>query len=452
MSKGENIARLGFFIHDKVKRTQIVTVLKSLMESQFWSEDEMHQYRLLKLQRLIDHAYNNVPYYRDLFTKNDIHPTDIKSLDDIKKIPVLTKEIARENQKRLLAENISMNNIKVGKTGGTTGAPLEIFKDTNDRSFAWASYYRWYSWLGIRKEEKVLTLWGTGRVIKIPLKNRIQDYLSTRLENNIVLDAFSMSNRNIDSYYQKVIKTDPVLLKGYFSALIMLAGYMKDNNLPPNKNLKAVCGTSETILPFHRELLQNTFKVPVYDQYGSGEASAIAYECPAHKGLHVNEEHVIVECLDINGNTLIDAPGRVVVTALDNYIMPIIRYDNGDIASLYSGECTCGVKSHLMSHIDGRTFDVITLKDGSKANGVFFSNLFYEVDITTKMINRFQVFQHKNGSVDFLLETTNGIPSSALERLRSSLQIFFDNFTITQVPFIPSEENGKFKYIKTELP
>jgi len=448
MNGGEKIAGIGFLIHDAVRRTSIVPALGFLMKSQLWSDEEMHQYRLTKLRSLIRHASDHVPYYRDLFRENHIHPEDIRSFNDLGLIPLLTKDIARENQKRLIADNISLRFTKHGKTGGTTGSPLEVYKDTTDRSFAWASYYRWYNWIGIAKEERVLTLWGAKLVLGSSIKQRITDKLAGILENSYTLNSFALGEKTAGEFYKKLVKINPVLLKGYVSSLIVLANYMKENNLPPNRNLRALSGTSEMILPAHRALLENTFSVPFYDQYGCGEASAVSYECTGHKGLHINEEHVIVECLNDNNTNILDAPGRVVVTTLDNFIMPFIRFENGDIASLYSQKCSCGISSHLMSHVDGRVVETITVRNGGKVHGVFFSDILFELNINTDLIKRFQVSQHKDGSVDFLLETPYTIPESLQKKLEMSLLRFLDNVNIKVVPFIPSEKNGKFRYIR----
>jgi phenylacetate-CoA ligase len=225
---------------------------------------------------------------------------------------------------------------------------------------------------------------------------------------------------------------------------------MRDNNLPPNKNLRALSTTSETLLPMFRDLMQSAFSVPVYDQYGCGEVSAISYECAKHDGLHINEEHVYVESLDENDNDVVDRKGRLVVTSLDNLVMPFIRFENGDMATLHSGKCTCGVNSQLMSSIDGRISETITLKDGSKVHGVFFTDLLHEIGITTEMINRFQVYQHKSGSVDFFLETEKDIPANVIRELETKTLLFVSRVNILPVRHIPDEANGKFKYIKNE--
>ena len=405
----------------------------------------------MKLQQLVKHSYINVPYYTELFDTYGIPPDVIKTLDDIKKIPILTKESARANQKKLVSKSINLKYITKGKTGGTTGVPLLLYKDTKDRSFAWASYYRWYNWIGIDKEDKVLTLWGARTVLKSSFKDRLAGNLIDWIQNNNTLNTFNINDNNLPEVYTKILKYNPILIKGYLSTLILIAKYMQKHNLPPNKNLKALSSTTESLLPIYRDLLQDVFSVNVYDQYGCGEVSAISYECAKHQGLHINEEHVFIESIDANDSVVFETKGRLIVTSLDNYVMPFIRYENGDMATLHTHKCSCGVNSSLMSSIDGRTVDTITLKNGTRVHGVFFTDLLYEIGITTDLISRFQIFQYKSGAIDFILETKNNLSEGLLNKLESETLKFVNSVKIILVSYIPNEDNGKFKYIKNEI-
>jgi len=443
---------LGFPIQDYGRKTTIINTIKQLNKSQHWSVEQMYEYRLSKLKYLVEYAYKNVPYYTELFNKEGITPNDIKTLEDIKKIPILTKEIARVNQDKLVSKNINnYKHIKKGKTGGTTGIPLVVYSDPNNRSFTWASYYRWYNWIGLEKEDKVLSLWGSKKVTKMPLKTKVISKTIDWIQNNKTINSFNINNDNIPEAYNQILKFNPVLIKGYLSAIILIAKYIQKNKLPINTNLKAISSTSETLLPMYRELVQDVFKVPIYDQYGCGEVSAISYECKEQKGLHINEEHVYVESLDENDADIFNEKGRLVVTSLDNHVMPFIRYENGDMTTLLNEKCTCGLSSPLMGAIDGRTIDTITLKNGAKVHGVFFTSLLMEVGITTDIISRFQIYQYKSGAIDFKFETKNTMPDNLLATFKKEMAHFFNTINILFVDFIPNEHTGKFKYLKSEI-
>jgi phenylacetate-CoA ligase len=445
------IARhIGFPLQDYTKKTSILSTLKTLKRSENYSEKEMNNHRLLKLQKLVKHAYDNVPYYTELFDTHNISPSDIKSLEDITIIPVLTKEIARANQEKLVANHIEFNPINKGKTGGTTGVPLVVYSDTNNRSFTWASYYRWYNWIGLDKEDAVLSLWGSKTILKPSLKKKYLGLTIDWVQNNKTLNTYTINEDTLPEVYAKMLKFDPVLIKGYLSAIILIGKYMQKHNLPPNKSLRALSSTTETLLPMYRDFVQGIFKVPIYDQYGCGEVSAISYECQKHKGLHINEEHVYIESLNESNKSIINETGRLVVTSLDNYVMPFIRYENGDMATLLTDKCTCGLNSALMKNIEGRTVDTIRLKNGANAHGVFFTSLLYEVGITTDIISRFQIIQFTSGAIDFYIESKENIDQNLLKKLKTETLRFVTDVNITVIPHIPNEPNGKFKYIKQD--
>ncbi|MBI4646589.1 MAG: phenylacetate--CoA ligase family protein, partial [Bacteroidia bacterium] len=313
---------IGYPLQDFITGTSINSALNRLKESQYWDESGIYEYRFSKLHLLINHAYNNVPYYKKLFDSIGLKPEDIKHLDDIKKIPILTKKIVIKENDRMLAKGFNMRLAKKGKTGGTTGSPVITYTDIYDRTYTWASYYRWYEWMGINKEDKVVTLWGAKKIINPSIKVKFKDNVAMWLQNQLVIDSFGINNNTINKLYNKIIRFNPSLLKGYLSSLITIAYYIRDKGLPVNKNLKAISSTTETLLPYYRQLLTDTFNTDIYDQYGCGEVSAISYECAKHNGMHLNMEHVLLEVLDDNDKDLINKTGRIIVTGLDNYVMP----------------------------------------------------------------------------------------------------------------------------------
>jgi len=440
----------GYPIQNFRKKTRIPITQKFLQESQYWNEAQMYNYRLSKLQQLVRFSYKHVPYYTELFDRYNISPDLIKKLDDIKRIPILTKELARLNHNKLVSDTANFKYIHKGKTGGTTGVPLLVYSDAENRSFSWASFFRWYNWIGIEKEDRVLTLWGAHTVLKSSVRDKIVENVIDWIQNKKTINTFNIHDETLPGIYNQMIKYNPVLIKGYLSALILIAKYMQQNNLPPNKSLIALSSTTETLLPMYRNLLQEVFKVPVYDQYGCGEITSIAFECSKHQGLHINEEHVYIESLDEKDSEIINDKARLIVTSLDNYVMPFIRYEIGDMATIQSEKCTCGINSLIMKTIDGRTMDLISLKNGSKVNGLFFTRLLGDVEISTDMISRFQIYQYKSGAIDFILETKNIIPENLLHKLEYETLRFINTVKIILVDYIPNEPTGKFKYIKSE--
>ena len=443
----KNIAKyIGLPLQDMVKRTSIIETLNFLRVSQFWDETRINEYQLNKLRNLIDYASRYVPYYEEKFKKIKLSSKDIMTLDDIHKVPILTKEILRNERENLVSRCFPMKYVKKGKTGGTTGPPVIVYKDIYNRSFTWASYYRWYEWMGLNYYDSSATFWGAPTVLSSSLRTKMQDRCKRFIQNTLVLNSFNMNEKTLGTFYKSIINQEPTIIKGYLSSLLDFAKYIDDNNLK-FINLKAISSTTETLLPHNREYLEEIFGVPIFDQYGCGEISAISYECSKHNGLHIQQEHVICEILDDMDNPMMNSTGRVVATDLDNWVMPFIRYENGDFATLTDIKCTCGVNQPLMESIEGRSVDTITLKDGSKVHGVFFTDIFYEIGILTDVAQKFQVYQEKLGAIDFKIQSRKALDAKLRQKLIDSLLVFFDIVNYSEHKILPKEKNGKFKYI-----
>lgn len=451
MTLRKNIAKyFGYPLQDWIKHTNIIKTLSFLRESQFWDEEKLEDYRLMKLKNLISFAHKNVPYYEKLFNSKKVQAADIKRIEDLNKIPLLTKEIVRRENYNLIARGYSMRHIKRGKTGGTTGAPILVLKDIQNRSFTWASYYRWYEWMGINYYDSEATFWGSRTVLNLSLNRKIIETIKDFLQNNIKINSFRMNELQMSEIYKRVKDFNPVILKGYLSALLIFANFIDTYSLE-KISPRAVSSTSEMLLPNNRRYLEEVFNAPVYDQYGCGEISAISYECSKHNGLHLNQEHIICEILGKQNEPLINKTGRVIGTDLDNYVMPFIRYETGDLATMSSVKCTCGINQPLMDSIDGRTIDTLVLKDGSSVHGVFITDILFEMGIFADKINRFQLYQNESGSVLFKYESTGEIGLSVIKELEKNLSKFFNNVEIRKEKELSIDASGKFRYIINEI-
>ena len=442
--------QIGFRIQDLIKGTSILDKYFELRKSQFWDEGKVYDYQLHKLKSLIKYSSKYVPYYESLFEKIKLSHHDIKSLDDISKVPILTKEILRISGDDLLSREFKKFKVKYGKTGGTTGVPVKVFKDEQNRSFTWGSYYRWYDWMGVNYYDHIVTLWGASTVFKHSFKNNLYNMSQQFIQNESVFSSFELDNKNMDLIARRIRFSKSVLLKGYLSALLEFAHFVEKNNYKLD-SIKAISSTTETLLPHNRKYLEKVFNAKVFDQYGCGEVSAISYECSAHNGLHINQEHVICEVLNDSNKNILNSSGRVVATDLDNYVMPFIRYENGDLATLSDKKCTCGINQPLMKSINGRTIDTVVLNNGRKVHGVFFTDILYELEILTDKIQRFQIFQDIPGSIEFRIETKESLSSNVKDEIEKAFLFFLDKVNIVEFDKIPNSKSGKFSYIISEI-
>jgi phenylacetate-CoA ligase len=447
---------LSFLIRlqDIFKGTNINRTYQFLRESDKWSFEILEAYQLRKLQALVLHAYLNVPYYNAVFKSSRIRPDDIRSLNDIKNIPLLNKEIALREGKNLYATNIKISDRRIthGKTGGTTGVPLKILKDTQTRNFTWGAYYRWYDWMRINNNDRIISLWGDKKVLSHGFKQQILDYSTILFSGTRRISAFRLNADSVPTVVRKIIDYKPVLIRGYLSAIYQVGLYLKEYKIKI-PSLKAVSTTTETLLPFIREFITEAYMVPVFDQYGCGECGSIAFECEMHNGLHISQEHAFIEILDNNNEPIVDKSGKIIMTDLDNYAMPFIRYENGDLGTILSSRCDCGRPSKILGDIQGRSKDTIFLKDGRAVHGVFFTDIMHEMNFLERdEVIRFQVYQCEKGKIEFRLESRSKseISVEKKEALEANLLKFFDKVNIT-LNNLSYDESGKFRYLISDI-
>ena len=198
------------------------------MDHNFGRNRNCSCYQLDKFKKLVDHAYHNVPYYSDLFKSIGLTPADIKSFDDISKIPVLTKEIARKENQNLIAKYPAKGRILKGFTGGTTGPPLKLLRDSGDLTFTWAAFFRWYTWMGLEIGDPIIKIWGAPTVLTRNLRRSMADNLKNWYYNRNIVNSFNLNDQTIYNVIDQFNSFKPALIRGYLSAFIQIAEFMRE--------------------------------------------------------------------------------------------------------------------------------------------------------------------------------------------------------------------------------
>ena len=218
------------------------------------------------------------------------------------------------------------------------------------------------------------------------LRGRIHGFVA----RIIFLSSYDLTPTIMDNYIERINKFRPKLLISYPGPLEVFADYIKEKRkfVP---SIKSIITSAEQLFIYQRELFEEVFNAEVYDRYGSREVGDVAHECSAHCGLHLNSERVFVEILDAEGNRVIPGQlGELFITDLDNYGMPMIRYQIGDRAAWSEKfNCKCGRGLPLLGRIEGRSMDVVTTPENLKLGGTFWTILFR----TKRGIKQFQVLQ-----------------------------------------------------------
>lgn len=357
----------------------------NLLASDFWSRDKLIDYQNEQLVKLINHSYQHVPYYKELFKRNKLSPSDIKGRDDLHKIPIITKEDIIHNFEKLKAENIK-KNILYKTSSGSTGQTTRFYITKEAYSFNIACYLRGWNWMGYELGDKVIKISQNKRTSNF---KKLQDYFLRTL----IFDQ-DYSEKSILNFVRLFNSFNPVILRSYPDPLLFIAQKVKEKEIPLNP-IRAINTTGNTLFPEVRNLVEDAFRTKIFDSY-SCEGSAVAYECPTHTQYHLSMEYGISEVLNQMGEEVNEQEsGKHVVTDLQNFAFPFIRYDSKDIV-VKGKKCICGREHDTLSRILGRDNDILITPDGQYLIAQNFTTYFKH----RKEILYFQVIQNELDRID----------------------------------------------------
>lgn len=427
-----------------LRNLPLLRCIRELEAMQWLSRDTTEEIQFHKLEAILKHAYQNVPYYGKKFDELEINPRDIKSFNDYFKIPVLTKKEIQENNSSLLAKNMDKESLIKNHTGGSTGEPLAFYQDKNYLNYTHAGIQLGFGMCGYKVGDRQLYLWGSDidTVGHKGIKGEVRDYL----ENTKFINTFNLTEKSLRTYLKKLRRWKPKFIWGYASSLEMIARFIKEENKSIGIKPKAIQSTAEVLTPVQRKLIESVFSCKVFDRYGCREVSIVAHECEAHQGLHIYSPNNYVEILDDDNNPVKDGEvGKIVVTNLNNYAMPFIRYEIGDLGILVKDKCECGRNWPSLKKIIGRVSDIIISPSGKMIHGEFFTHLFYEMS----NVKQFQVVQKTQKDLIIKIVKRSEFSKEQLKFLEEKIHKFGDkNFRIKFEFYsqIPATDSGKFRY------
>ncbi len=399
-----------------------------------------------RLAATLAHAAAHVPYYAPILEGRVEEATqDPEAV--LAELPILTKDLIRAHYDDLCSDDIAERKTYVKASGGSTGEPVQLIQDMHFRDYDNAVQMLMSSWAGWKPAEPEVVIVGSERDLHendISFQSRVANWLMRRTYFN----AFQMSEETIRACLAALDRDPPRLIRGYHQSLNDLASFAQREGVsiaPQN----AILGTAGMLYPSMRERIESVFGCPVFDQYGSREASAIGCECEHHQGLHVFPWMNYVEIVDEEGApTEPGVEGKVLVTSLCNLAMPLIRYEIGDRAVLVPDDappCPCGRRGPRIAKVLGRTVDTFKALNGSLVHGAYFISLLDSYEA----LSRFQVVQGTPGSLNFRLLTCDSMPEEALadiargarEAMGEACRVEFDF-----VDEIAPSDSGKYRY------
>ena len=446
---------------DMVYGSEISRQWKALRSTEFLPYHDVLELQNEKLRKLIQHCYDSVPYYRNLFDSLGIRPEDIQNRGDLCKIPVLTKQIIREHYNELLSKNVNPKRFRRSSTGGSTGFPMMFCSDYHEWSFQRASTLRAWESYGLMLGDRIFSFGGNSIARK---KNAFskKDIYDRVIMRNYKFNSSEVDEDSLRLHVERFKKVRPSAIRGYGSSLYILASYMKKIGLHPD-GIKAVLTTGEVLMPNYRSELEEVFNAPVFDSYGAGDGGIVSHECSCHNGLHITEELCVIEITDKEGNVLPDGEtGFVTTTDLENYAFPFIRYHVGDMSYIKKEPCTCGRHTRQFGEVMGRAGKLLYNKQGVPISPTMLPIMFYpnmdyhpvEIKVEYNKIDRYQIRQDSKGDITILIKMKEGEKDTSLrEAILENYKRHFVGSEVSlkivdDIPLLPS---GKEDYCVSEF-
>jgi len=412
-----------------------------LEKTQWMRKKELQQLQLRRLKKLLSYAYEKVPFYHRSFRKRNFRPADLKTLADLRKVPVLRKSDIRENLSQLVSTDYSRADLEVFTTSGTSATPLRFYRSMTELSWARGAEFRAYGWGGYRLGDKMALIWGYE-----PEQTRSFVFKFYHLfMRQRILNVSVMSEKSMSSFARSLVRFKPDFVKGYSAATNVFANYLLKNqqfDIRP----RAAFTSAATLLPHHRKAIEKAFNCKVYDVYGSREISGTAAQCGQHEGLHVSDENVVLEIVKDGETASVGEDGQIYLTNLQSHAMPFIRYDIGDIGRSFPNECPCGRKLSLMKPF-GRTYEYLVNNDGTFTTLRDLQQVFEDIPIVD-----FQISQEDRDEIVVRIVTRSGYNQTHTDFIEEHIKMRGKaKIRVELVDALPKERSGKTKHIITKL-
>jgi phenylacetate-CoA ligase len=415
--------------------------IHSLERDAYRSPGQVEADQLIRLRALLRHARDNTSFYQQRMVAAGIDPEELESLEDLQRLPLLTKEDIRADGESMLAANIPREHLVKKKTSGSTGVSLEFFVDEPSTQWKRAVTVKYDRWAGWDIGERVGAIWGNPEPKqhwRLWLRNLI-------LNRHVYLDTLKMNEAAMLAYQATLVRKRPVILFGHAHSLYLFARFLEQRGLS-GIHPRGIISTCMVLHDFERQTIERVFGCRVTNRYGCEEVSLIACECPTGN-MHLNCDNLIVEFIRDGKPVPPGEPGAIVVTDLTNYGMPFIRYKVGDVGVLSTKKaCPCGCTYPIMQSLEGRVADYVVTSDGNYISGISLTENFA---MRLPEVKQMQIVQI---AIDqLLLRIVKGecFNEQSYDRLSMLVRERFGKemkWDVEYVASIQSEESGKYRF------
>lgn len=401
-----------------------------------------------KLKKLLLYAYKNVPYYTKVLKETKVIENEKVNLENFIQIPILTKDIIRKEGENLYSKE-KRKGIYENRSGGSTGEPIGFLQDNDTWYKHMATKWFYYSFITDTIPCKIIKLWGSERdVLKggYGIKGNIKNWLYSRK----ILNSFKMSEKDMIKYTQEINNYRPEIIEAYVQSIYELTNFIEKNDIKIYSP-KGIITSAGTLYPEIQKKIEKVFQCKVYNRYGSREVGDIANSCEKNEGLHLSIWQNYVEILNDNLQKCKQGEiEKIYITNLNNYTMPLIRYDIGDVGVLSKNNlCSCKRGLPLIQEIKGRDNCLFKTKDGRKIDGIFF--YIYKSVIWVK---KYQIIQKDYNLIEIKLVKNKKPKQEYIDITEKRFKKIMGKDCKIIWKFVKDIKplyNGKFIYIKSEI-
>lgn len=337
-------------------------LLQEVLNRHEWTSEQFFVYQLNEFRKILDLAYNFVPYYREKFEEIGLLPENVKSIQDLSLLPILEKNNVRQNPFALIDRRVKKEKLLALKTTGTTGTPLTIYTNRSARRWNYAFFDAYLKSLGVEAKKRRATF--GGRIIIRPDQDTPPFWRSSYFQRNLLFSSYHLTDGNLPSYFEKLRDYQPEIIESYPSSLFVLSKYMLDHNRAGDISPDVIITSGETLLDEQRRTIEQAFQCKIRDQYGCVEMCIFVAQCKEGR-YHYRPDYSLIEIIKGNGEPAKPGEiGEIVCTGFINPMMPLVRYRIGDIGTMSNHKCSCGLETPCFEKIVGRIDDFILTPDG----------------------------------------------------------------------------------------
>jgi phenylacetate-CoA ligase len=424
--------------------------VEELARSERASVDAVREVQEARLRTIVLHAARNVPFYARRFADHGVDLASFRGLDDLRRLPVLTRADIVSHFDELVATNVDRRSLVIGHTSGTTGSPLEVLHDPGVTAMTYALLDRQYRWAGLRLGrggDRVAVM--RGNVIVPIAQSRPPYWRVNHVHRQVLLSSFHLSEANLPGYVDAIRAFGAVALDGYPSTVYLLARFVARAGL--SLPMRAVVTSSETLYPFQREAIEAAFGCRVFDYYAAAERVVFATECEAHEGHHLSPEYGVTEFVDDAGSPVAaGTTGAMLGTSLHNFGMPLIRYRCNDMSAFRAAACSCGRPLPLMDDVATKAEDIIALADGRMISPSVLTHPFKPMH----SVEESQIVQEAYDRIVILVKPNAKFTEAEREHLVREFGIRLGRdvkIDVEVVDRIPRTASGKFKWVVSKV-